>query len=400
MSSVRIIQRMDRKGKKDIAPLYIQVIIDRQRKLVATGISVPVSAWDSEAQRIKRKYPQASSLQLKLDTQAEEIRHNIQRLEVLELPVSIDSLFGNVAKHITITIKDYFNELIEEFIRQGKVGSADKHRHCLNLLAQCNPIEVRFSSLNTTYVQRFIAYLKKKGNGSNSILTKISVLRAVYNKAVKEGMYVCKENPFANIEIKPQKPKKRAITKEDVQKIKDLLIPENHDTDSMEFARDMFLFSYYSAGINYADIARLRYGNVQKNVVYYCRHKTGKEMMFPLTQANLQILHKYWEDGRNMNDYIFPVLDRERHQTDTQIYNRLHKVLAQVNRNLRKIADLAGIEKLTTYVARHTYATVMKRSGVNIAIISETMGHSDIKTTQIYLDSFEDAQIAEAMKNL
>ena len=95
MSSVKIIQRTDRKGKTNIAPLYIQVIIDRQRKLVATGISVPTSAWDSEAQRIKRTYPQASSLQLKLDTQAEEIRHNILRLEILELPVSIDALFGD-----------------------------------------------------------------------------------------------------------------------------------------------------------------------------------------------------------------------------------------------------------------------------------------------------------------
>lgn len=135
---------------------------------------------------------------------------------------------------------------------------------------------------------------------------------------------------------------------------------------------------HYSAGINFTEIARLRYGNDHKDVVYYRGHKTGKDM----------------------DDYIFPILDKTRHQTDTQVFNRLHKVLAQVNKSLAQIAELAGIEKLTTYVARHTYATVMKRAGVNIAIISETMGHSDIKTTQIYLDSFEDTQIAEAMKNL
>lgn len=202
MSSVKIIQRTDRKGKMNIAPLYIQVIIDRQRKLVATGISVPTSAWDSEAQRIKRTYPQASSLQLKLDTQTENIRHNIQRLEILELPVSIDALFGEVNNHITITIKDYFNELISDFVEQGKVGTADKHRHCLNLLSQCNPVEVRFSSFSAAYVQRFITYLKKKGNSSNSILTIISVLRAVYNKAVEEGIHAPRENPFKSINIK------------------------------------------------------------------------------------------------------------------------------------------------------------------------------------------------------
>ena len=400
MSSVKIIQRTDKKGKTDIAPLYIQVIIDRQRKLVATGISVPTSAWDSETQRIKRKYPQASSLQLKLDTQAEEIRHNIQRLEVMDLPISMDSVFGKEAKHITITIKGYFLELIEDFIKQGKVGTADKHRHCLNLLSQCNPVEVRFVAFTAAYVQRFIAYLKNKGNTPNSVLTKLSVLRAVYNKAVEEGIYMPRENPFKGINMKHRRPKKRAILKEDIQRIKELDIPENHDPASMGCANDLFLFSYYSAGINFTDIARLRYGNVHKDVVYYRRHKTGKDMMFPLTPANLPILHRYWVDGKDMDDYIFPILDKTRHQTDTQVFNRLHKVLAQVNKSLAQIAELAGIEKLTTYVARHTYATVMKRAGVNIAIISETMGHSDIKTTQIYLDSFEDTQIVEAMKNL
>lgn len=400
MSSVKIIQRTDRKGKMNIAPLYIQVIIDRQRKLVATGISVPTSAWDSEAQRIKRTYPQASSLQLKLDTQAEEIRHNIQRLEILELPVSIEALFGEVNNHIMITIKDYFNELISDFVEQGKVGTADKHRHCLNLLSQCNPVEVRFSSFSAAYVQRFITYLKNKGNSSNSILTKISVLRAVYNKAVEEGIHAPRENPFKNINIKYRRPKKRAIQKEDVQRIKALDIPENHEPSSMWFARDMFLFSYYSAGINFTDIARLRYSNVHKDVIYYRRHKTGKDMMFPLTPANFPILQRYWQDGKDMDDYIFPILDNSKHQTDTQIFNRLHKVLAQVNKSLAQIAGLAGIEHLTTYVARHTYATVLKRAGVNIAIISETMGHSDIKTTQIYLDSFENTQIADAVMNL
>ena len=400
MSSVKIIQRTDRKGKTNIAPLYIQVIIDRQRKLVATGISVPTSAWDSEAQRIKRTYPQASSLQLKLDTQAEEIRHNILRLEILELPVSIDALFGDVNNHIMITIKDYFNELIRKFVEQGKVGTADKHRHCLNLLSQCNPVEIRFASFTAAYVQRFITYLKKKGNSSNSILTKVSVLRAVYNKAVEEGIHVPRENPFKNINMKYRRPKKRAILKEDVQRIKDLDIPENHDPASIGFARDLFLFSYYSAGINFTDIARLQYRNVHKDIIYYRRHKTGKDMMFPLTPANIPVLHRYWQDGKDMDDYIFPILDKSRHKTDTQIFNRLHKVLAHVNKSLAQIAGLAGIDHLTTYVARHTYATVLKRAGVNIAIISETMGHSDIKTTQIYLDSFENTQIADAVKNL
>ena len=113
------------------------------------------------------------------------------------------------------------------------------------------------------------------------------------------------------------------------------------------------------------------------------------------------ILDKYTDSGKASDDYIFPILDKKTHKTSLQIANRLHKVLARINRELNEWGNRLGLQtKLTTYVARHTYATVMKRSGVNIALISESLGHSDLSTTQIYLDSFENSQIDEAMKNL
>ena len=98
---------------------------------------------------------------------------------------------------------------------------------------------------------------------------------------------------------------------------------------------------------------------------------------------------------------IFPILDDNVHKTEIQKYNRKKKVLFKVNYSLKKIATLAGINaNFTTYVSRHSYATVLKNSGVNISLISETLGHSDLATTQIYLDSFENEQIGEALKNL
>ena len=99
--------------------------------------------------------------------------------------------------------------------------------------------------------------------------------------------------------------------------------------------------------------------------------------------------------------YIFPILDRAIHRTEQQIHNRIHKVLVHVNKGLREWSRILGLKTtLTTYVARHTFATVLKRSGVSVALISESLGHSDLSTTQIYLDSFENSQIDEAMKHL
>ena len=115
----------------------------------------------------------------------------------------------------------------------------------------------------------------------------------------------------------------------------------------------------------------------------------------------MAIIEKYSCSEHYSEDYIFPILDKRVHITPQQIFNRTHKVLRKVNRELKVLGEMIDLLiPLTTYVARHTYATVLKRSGVNIAIISESLGHSDLSTTQIYLDSFENSQIDEAMKNL
>ena len=171
--------------------------------------------------------------------------------------------------------------------------------------------------------------------------------------------------------------------------------------DYTELSRDIFLFSYFSAGINFKDIATLRYSDLIDGRIYYRRHKTGKEMNCRLMPQAQEIIDKYSRDDATEDDYIFPILDCKKHKSEQQIFNRLHKVLVRINRELKEWSKRLGLRtSLTTYVARHTYATVLKRSGVNIAIISESLGHSDLSTTQIYLDSFENSQIDEAMKNL
>jgi site-specific recombinase XerD len=112
------------------------------------------------------------------------------------------------------------------------------------------------------------------------------------------------------------------------------------------------------------------------------------------------IIKKYESDGLD-SGYIFPILHQNIHRSEAQKYNRKKKVLLKINKALKEIAKIIGIKaNLTTYVSRHSYATVLKNSGVNIALISETLGHSDLKTTQIYLDSFENSQIDEALGNL
>ena len=146
------------------------------------------------------------------------------------------------------------------------------------------------------------------------------------------------------------------------------------------------------------DIANLTNENIQNGRLHYIRQKTKKLIKIGIPQEAMQIIEKYSKESKG---YLFPILDSKKHKTALQKQNRIHKILGKVNKNLKLLAADLGVEaNLTTYVARHSFASVLKKSGVNIALISEALGHSDLATTQIYLDSFDNEQVDEAMKNL
>ena len=188
---------------------------------------------------------------------------------------------------------------------------------------------------------------------------------------------------------------KRAITKEQVKQIM------SYNTGSSCFykklAVDMFAFSYLMGGINFTDMSLLTNDNIDNDRLIYVRQKTKKRIILPLSEQAKEIIDKYRDSTRK---YLFPVLDNK-NRTATQVKDRIYDVLANINHHLNEIGKSLGIElKITTYVARHSYATVLKRAGVSTAIISESLGHSSEKVTQIYLDCFENKQVDDAMKNL
>ena len=273
----------------------------------------------------------------------------------------------------------------------------------LSRLSQFRSLNIRFDEIDLAYLHDFELFLRKEGNTNNSIATKYAIFKAAYNKALAEGLFVPKTTPFTKYKVGSlwTRTRKRAITKEDIQELVALEIAPNYRTNYAEFARDIFLFSYYTAGINFTDMATLRHCDIVDGRIYYSRHKTQKLLSFQLVPNAMRIIEKYSKANHAQEDYIFPILDRSEHKTAQQIFNRTHKVLRKVNRELKMLGEQIGLEMpLTTYVARHTFATVLKRSGVSVALISESLGHSDLSTTQIYLDSFENSQIDAAMQHL
>lgn len=225
-------------------------------------------------------------------------------------------------------------------------------------------------------------------------------LRSAYNKAIKAKCARKSDYPFDEYKINKfdTKTQKRAIAKTEILKFTkevDYIGKRQY----VQLSKDIFIFSYLCGGINFTDIANLTKDNIiEGKRLHYIRQKTGKLIKLGLSEEALKIIKRYAVESKG---YLFPILNAQLHKTPLQKQNRIHKMLGKVNKNLKLLAAQLGVEaNLTTYVARHSFASVLKKSGVNIALISEALGHSDLTTTQIYLDSFDNEQIDNAMKNL
>ena len=220
----------------------------------------------------------------------------------------------------------------------------------------------------------------------------------IYNLAIEKGVVKKELYPFDSYKVSKlhEETAKRAITKEDI------LAVLNYPLDKTDFyaqlAIHLFSFSYFMGGINFVDMAMLTSKNIVNNRLIYNRKKTGKLINLPLIDEARAIIEIY--DNNSSNSYLFPILSAL-HKTEQMKLNRLHKVITKVNKALKQIGEELNLPiKLTTYVARHSFATVLKRAGVSTSIICESLGHSSEKITQVYLDSFEKSQIDEAMRHL
>ena len=229
-----------------------------------------------------------------------------------------------------------------------------------------------------------------KGNSINSLGVYMRSLRAIYNKGVKAGV-VPKElpYPFAEYKIKTKPTAKRAISYESVKKIMDLELSESHPCFH---ERNIFVASFLAYGMNYADLAMLKLSHVADGRLTYHRQKTGKIYDIKITPQLDEIL-SYYMKGKTTDDFIFPIVKRDSSELQ---YRDVMWARRRYNVKLKEIGKLAGLDTpLTSYVARHTFASLANHQGIPVSAISHMLGHSDLKTTQVYLESLSSKALDE-----
>ena len=385
-------------------PLVIRLTKNRKRRYISLGIAINPQYWDFEKNKTKRLCPNKELIENTITEKISKYQKQVLELQSIGKDYSLIQLINLVEQRTkNITVKIYLENIIDTLISNNKVGNANHYKALLNSLNKFTQISnLLFVDIDSSFLNKYETFLKSTGNKGNTISIKMRTLKATYNKAIKDNVIKPELYPFTNYNISRLKETtvKRAITKDDVLKFInfDTRTISRRPQSLIQFSKDLFLFSYLSCGINVIDIAYLKKENIFGDKIIYTRHKTNKPISFPLQLYSHEIMKKYQQQD---NDYLFPILNDSIHITTEQQIRRIKKITYVVNKNLKKIGENLGLSMpLTTYVARHSFATVLKRSGVSTSIISESLGHSSEKITQIYLDSFENSQIDEAMSNL
>ena len=299
--------------------------------------------------------------------------------EQLEERLNTPSVHQDTNRHITA----YVCQLVNELQASGRHRTSETYRSALNsLLRYLAGNDIQLCDINGALMCDYERYLRARGVSSNSASFYLRVLRTIYNRAVTEGLVIDRK-PFARVYTGIGKTSKRAVPLDIIKRINNM----DRLSPAQAFARDIFLFSFYTRGMSFVDIAYLRPGNIKCGMLTYRRHKTGQELTMRMEPQIQEIIDR---NPSPNPDYLLPIIKRSNGCERSQ-YRESQRM---VNCMLHDIGcRLQLTSKLTFYCARHSWASIAHTMNIPLPIISEGMGHSSERTTRIYLKSLDHNRI-------
>jgi len=371
----------------NLYPVKIRVTYQRTRKYYSTGKYITKKVWE-ELPDTKSKKMQ--TLKSDIQNTFEIVKTTVQGL-LYEGDFSFEALNSRLNKSSSDTLNAGFKIKIQALLDNEQVGTHLFYQDALKSVENFGGESISYMTVTVDWLKRYEKYMLNLGRAYTTIGMYCRAIRCVINEAKKAGIIKENQYPFGNgkYEIPTGKGRKLALT---LQQIKSI-IDYSDGTESTEKYRDLWFFSYLCNGINFADMLKLKYSNIQNGEICFLRAKTArtskvkKEVCAVVTTEMDAIIKKWGNKSQKPDDYIFGFLTGK--ETPFKEKDKIKLVIRYCNKRLKKIGTKLGIEGLSTYTARHSYATVLKRSGANIAYISESLGHNDLKTTENYLASFE-----------
>ncbi|WP_422082031.1 tyrosine-type recombinase/integrase [Ulvibacterium sp.] len=378
-------------------------------RYVGLGHSTSILGWDEVNNKLRKSVVRNKGLRreeinIELEDKLyqakcllRELGDSLRLLEVGDLVQLIkdrwnDNIRSEIKKKVEndISLEDWGNVLIQRKRNANKPGTAKWYSNGMAALKKFNEGKpAKLHEIDISFLRNFEAFHLGKGNSKNTISIYLRAIRAIYNSAIEEDRFVPLKNPFETYKIPSGgRTRKRARTKEDINSIKELAYPTG---SILWHARNYAMIMFYCRGMNFIDLVQVKVGHVTDTHIYYGRSKSDKPLAIRIIPELRNILDRYVA-GKQSDDYLFPT----NYDGSTEHYQKYKSQRRRMNERLKIMARDAGIEgRFTTYNIRHSWATIAKYLGISTELISEALGHSSLRTTQVYLKDFDNNVLDE-----
>ena len=396
MASVRIKFRPSTVEGKE-GTLYFQIIHKRVARTVFTDCRVFTSEWNNVSSSVITRGTEERKAYLemvasKLKWSLERFTKIIAEKDKEKADYTVDDIVSEYNRQPECpTLFNFIRSMITKKTAAKRDGTAKTYRDSLASFSSFrNGKDITFDDLNEDIINQYEAWMKNKGLKRNSSSCYLRTFKTLYLKAVELGLTEDKDI-FCHVFTGFATTTKRAISIDAIKAIRKLNLENN---PALAFARDMFMLSLYLQGMAFVDIAYLKKSDIRNGQLQYSRKKSGQTLTISWEKPMQEIVDAYSHLTKD-TPYLLPIITKQ----DGMERKQYEKAEHNVNRNLKKIGEMAGLHiPLTTYVARHSWASIMRDMGNDITVVSKGLGHEDIKTTQIYLSTIDNSTVMRANK--
>ena len=387
MATVKVILKANKVDEKGEMPLYLRITKNRKAKFISIGIKVHPDLWDEPNQRVKKKYPNATKVNAFIAKKVSEAECTAVGLETSKKYVSSKKIKEEIMGKASVSLIKYIEDFQATTLQKGKMGTHDKvNAVLLKLKTYLNNADIYFDEFDLDFVKKYEKYMRDVlGNKPNTIHSNLKIFRKFFNDAIREDLIEAHLNPFTKYKLSWEKTNRAYLNDEELLAIEKLELKEN---TIMFHHKNMYVFAAYAGGIRISDLLQLRWCNYDGTHVRIFTQKTKESISVKLPSKAIEILEYYksLNPDTKTTDFIFPFLSNTiDYSNPSVLFKAISSNTAYANKNLKTIATKAELTKsISFHSSRHSFATRALQKGMRIEYVSKLLGHSTIKTTQIY----------------
>lgn len=373
--------------------IYYQITHNRRTQHITTKLRVHPTEWDADECEMVTSAPSRSMIQNRINSDVVLLRRIITDLDGSGMDYSVEDIINRYkSPQSHILVLDYMRTQIEQLRATNRLGTAKNYDKTMCSFGEfLGDVRLPLSALTEQVITDYNSFLIQRGLVRNSVSFYMRVLRAIYNKAVRQKL-IEQQHPFTEVYTGIDRTRKRAVSESIIVQLHRL---ELETGTPLALCRDIFIFSYCTRGMAFVDIAYLKKTNLQNGMICYARRKTGQLLSVRIEPSIQRIIDRY---ANSDSPYVFPILSS---LDVNEAYEQYQVALNNHNRLLGRLSEMLGCGcKLTSYTSRHSWATAARNHNVPISVISQGMGHTSEQTTQIYLTMLENSVIDDANKGI